>query len=145
MEGIWGVGQGTNGVWANNGMGNIHALWPVWMDSWGLSDSQGYLDLFMQYDIWRIDTSLIDNPWYVDPNMADQFEGWDRRMEYLYTDKGVHPRALTLFGFYIDEEKYLCGDSRRAPFCLVKQNRINDFIRYKWRRPIKGPIRKRRI
>ena len=80
-EGIWGKEQGTAGVWANNGMRNIHTLWPVWIDSWDLSDAEGYLDLFTQYDIWRIDTSSIGNQWYVDPNMSDQFQDSHRRLE----------------------------------------------------------------
>ena len=54
------------------------------------------------YDYWRIDTQIIDNDWYVDNAARSDFApflGYDPKAMYVYSNKDVSLRALTLFRF----------------------------------------------
>jgi len=58
------------------------------------------------YDYWRIDTQISDNEWYIDYAARYDFApflGYDPKTMYVYTNKDVSLRALTLFRFQNEE------------------------------------------
>jgi hypothetical protein len=59
--------------------------------------------MLYRYDVWQIDTKLIDNIWYLDPNLKDENDGSGDATDYLYCENTVHPRALKLFTFTIND------------------------------------------
>lgn len=131
-EGICGIEWGLGGVWANNQMKNINQLWPICFDSWGL-DQNEYFQFIHKFDVWRIDTSLINNTWYIDPNLIyEPFSRSGEAEDYLYCEHTVHPRALKLFTFSVNESTYYLNKGINNEFKLISVNDINDIIRYKW-------------
>ena len=131
-EGICGIEKGLGGVWANNQMKNVNHLWPICYDSWGL-DNNEYLKFIYEFDVWRIDTSMVNNVWYLDPNLINDPEsrggGAD---DYLYCENAVHPRALKLFTLSVNDYRYLFEDGNLDEFKLEPVDVINNFIRHKW-------------
>jgi len=131
-EGICGTDWGLGGVWVNNQIKKINQLWPICFDSWGLNLNQ-YLKFIQEFDVWRIDTSLINNTWYVDPNLIDEpFSRSGEAEDYLYCEHTVHPRALKLFTISIDEKRCLLNQGFNNEFKLIPVNKINELIKYKW-------------
>ena len=58
------------------------------------------------YDYWRIDTHQINNEWFIDYAARGDFKillGYDPKTMYVYTNKDVSLRALTLFRFQNEE------------------------------------------
>jgi hypothetical protein len=58
------------------------------------------------YDYWRIDTQISDNEWYIDYAARYDFApflGYDPKTMYVYTNKDISLRALTLFRFQNEE------------------------------------------
>lgn len=54
------------------------------------------------YDYWRIDTSKLNNNWFIDFAARYDFDfvlGYDPRSMYVYTDENIQADALTLFRF----------------------------------------------
>ena len=132
LEGICGKDRGLSGVWANNQMKRVNQLWPICYDSWGLNDRE-YLEFIKCFDVWQIDTSVISNTWYLDPNLIDGAERSGDVSDYLYCENTVHPRALKLFTFSINDCKYLYEDKVNIEFNLNPVDNINDFINTKWK------------
>ena len=132
-EGICGIEKGLGGVWANNQMKRVNQLWPVCFDSWDCRSDMDYLEMLYQFDIWQIDTSCIDNIWYLDPNIIDDVVGSGDASDYLYCENTVHPGALKLFTLSINDYKFLYEDKRNIEFVLEPVEKINEFISYKWR------------
>ena len=133
-EGIGGKDKGLGGVWVNNQMRRIHDLWPVWIDRiWDCYSDIDYLQLLYSYDVWRIDTRLVDNPWYLDPNLMEEREGSEFARDYLYCEKSIHPLALKLFTFKLDDYTFLYRDKWKAKFELEPVENINLFINHKWK------------
>jgi hypothetical protein len=58
------------------------------------------------YDYWRIDTHQINNEWFIDYAARGDFKillGYDPKTMYVYTNKDVSLRSLTLFRFQNEE------------------------------------------
>ena len=111
-EGICGIEKGLGGVWANNQMKKVNQLWPVCFDSWDCHSDQEYLEMIYQFDVWQIDTYAISNIWYLDPNIIDHVNlvGSGDASDYLYCENTIHPRALKLFTFLVNDYKFLYED-----------------------------------
>jgi hypothetical protein len=65
------------------------------------------------YDYWRIDTYLIENDWFIDYAMKDEYsilDNGDPGNMYVYTTKDVSIRALTLFRFQNQESLSFKGE-----------------------------------
>ena len=135
-EGICGIEKGLGGVWANNQMKKVNQLWPVCFDSWDCHSDQEYLEMIYQFDVWQIDTYAISNIWYLDPNIIDHVNlvGSGDASDYLYCENTIHPRALKLFTFLVNDYKFLYEDKRNIEFELNPVEKINEFISYKWNR-----------
>ncbi|MFN6260053.1 MAG: hypothetical protein ACK4ZG_03625 [Bacteroidota bacterium] len=100
LYGLSGIDKGRGGVWANSDLNSLTWAYPFVFD--GLERSQSELfKLIEEYDVWRIDTRVINNKWYIDPNMQD-VDGWCDCRQYLYTEISVPPTALKLFSIKID-------------------------------------------
>ena len=126
-EGLYGPEKGHAGVWVNVYQGNPYRWFPITLDLWDCKDLKESRNLIGCYDVWRIDTTMIDNKWYIDPNMFD-FEVFDLS-KVLFTPAGVPGRALKLFHMHFNYEiMYKHQDFRIGelkPFKL-----INDYIKY---------------
>jgi len=135
-EGICGIEKSLGGVWANNQMKRINKLWPVCFDSWDCGSDRAYLEMLYRFDVWQIDTSAIDNTWYLDPNLIDDegLLGSGDASDYLYCENTVHPSALKLFTFSINDYKFLYEDKRNIEFNLEPVYKINEFISVKWKK-----------
>jgi hypothetical protein len=131
-EGICGKEKGLGGVWANNQMKRVNYLWPICFDSWDCRSHEDYLKMLYRYDVWQIDTNLIDNIWYLDPNLIDGSEGSGDATDYLYCENTIHPRALKLFTFTINDYKFLYEDKFNVEFNLDPVEKINNFIKAKY-------------
>jgi hypothetical protein len=137
FEGIRGIDRGTRGVWANNQCTNAHYLWPMPIDGIGLND-QEYMTLLEGFDLWRIDTRLAGNRWYLDPVLREEinyYSGYDIS-NYLYTEYTVAPVALQLFTIKVINGTY--SKCRDIDFRLEPVQEVNTLIRKKWH-----PVRKR--
>lgn len=133
FEGICGIDKGLGGVWANNQINRIAHLWPICYDSWGLNKIE-YLDLIKCMDVWRIDTTMINNTWYLDPNLINGTERSGSADDYLYCENTVHPCALKLFNFSVNEYRFLYEDKYNIEFSLKPVYRINEILYDKWKR-----------
>lgn len=126
-EGLYGPEKGYAGVWANVYQGNPYRWFPITLDSWEYYDEKESRNLIGCYDVWRIDTTMIDNKWYIDPNMSE-IEVFDLS-KVLFTPAGVPGKALKLFHMHFNYEiMYMHHDFRIGelkPFKL-----INDYIKY---------------
>jgi hypothetical protein len=63
-------------------------------------------NILTAYDYWRIDTHKINNEWFIDYAAREDFKellGYDPKKMYVYTNKDVSLRALTLFRFQNEE------------------------------------------
>lgn len=133
FTGLWGKEKGTGGVWANNQIDKSNHLWPICYDSWGLSEKE-CMDLYYQYDVWRIDTHAIPNKWYLDPNLIySPAERPGSASDYLYTEFTVPPVALKLFTITLREYGYLLNEFK-CKISLVPVDNINDIIYHKWKK-----------
>jgi hypothetical protein len=66
-----------------------------------------------EFDYWRIDTHQIDNEWFIDYAARGDFRselGYDPKKMYVYTNKDVSLRALTLFRFQNEESWEFTGE-----------------------------------
>jgi hypothetical protein len=88
--------------------------------------------MLYRYDVWQIDTKRIDNIWYLDPNLIDGSEGSGDATDYLYCENTIHPRALKLFTFTINDYKFLFEDQFNVEFNLDPVEKINNFIKAKY-------------
>ena len=83
-------------------------------------------NLLRAYDYWRIDTQLIDNNWFIDyaarGDFAD-FLGYDPKTMYVYTDKDVSLRAITLFRFQNEESWGFKGEKGAFHFRAIDEFR----------------------
>jgi hypothetical protein len=133
-EGICGIEKGLGGVWANNQMRKVADLWPICFDIIDCWTKEESLKLFYEFDIWRIDTTVINNVWYLDPNLIDDpYSRNGEARDYLYCENTVHPRALKLFTLSVNDYRYLYEDGNIDEFKLNPVDKINDFIDFKWR------------
>jgi len=131
-EGICGIEKGLGGVWANNQMNRIEKLWPFCFDSWGMDKSQ-YLKFIYEMDIWRIDTTKVNNIWYLDPNLIDDpHSRGGEANEYLYTENTIHPNALKLFTLSVNDYRFLYENENLDEFRLNPVHEINKFLEHKW-------------
>ena len=130
-EGLYGPDKGHAGVWANKYQGNPYRWFPITLDLWECNGEKDDRSLIGCYDVWRVDTTMIDNKWYIDPNMSD-VEVVDIR-NCLFTPAAVSSKALKLFHMEFNYEiMYMHNDFRIGelkPFKL-----INDYIKYVNRR-----------
>ena len=128
LNGLYGKGQGTQGVWANNQMENIFNLYPINIDGYGMSDNE-ILEWVLSFDVWRIDTHAFEAQWYVDPNhmLTDYY----RKENWVFTESSVPPHALKLFHFKINEFEFLFKKANEAEFWLVPNKETNRIIEYK--------------
>jgi len=141
LEGIWGKDNGSAGVWANNQMKDIDRLWPMPIDSWdfcfGNLGEWWHLKMYYCYDVWRIDTTLFDAEWYVDPVMTKSEAAAYGLFpdDYVYTENSVPPHALKVFTFDMRDYSYYCinGKGSSKSFYLNPVSEINEFIDYKRR------------
>lgn len=131
-EGICGKEKGLGGVWANNQMKRVKHLWPICFDSWDCRSHEDFLKMLYRYDVWQIDTKQIDNIWYLDPNLMDGSEGSGDATDYLYCENTIHPSALKLFTFTINDYKFLYEDKFNVEFNLDPVEKINNFIKAKY-------------
>ncbi len=131
-EGICGKEKGLGGVWANNQIKRVNHLWPICFDSWDCDSHESYLKMLYKYDVWQIDTKLIDNIWYLDPNLIEGNDGSGDATDYLYCENTIHPRALKLYTFTINDYKFLYEDKFNVEFSLDPVENINNFIKTKW-------------
>jgi hypothetical protein len=63
-------------------------------------------DPLREFDYWRIDTHQINNEWFIDYAARGDFKGvlgYDPKSMYVYTNKDVSLRSLTLFRFQNEE------------------------------------------
>lgn len=103
----------SNGIYAHNEPYPSKFWYPFCFDAFynapactivGQDDPQYLIENFFEYDYWRIDTSKIDNKWYVDKRAHDEFEIRNKPEHYfaarfIVTYDNVPKRALTLFRF----------------------------------------------
>jgi len=119
LYGLYGVDKGRGGVWANSDLNSLTLAYPFVFD--GLERPQSELfKLIEEYDVWRIDTRMINNKWYIDPNMQD-VDGWCDGRKYLYTEISVPPTALKLFSIKIDYFQTYLYKNEPVKFRLVSE------------------------
>jgi hypothetical protein len=93
------------GVYAHNLMSNPTYDWYPFVYPFAHDEELGKMygdNPIRAYDYWRIDTQIIDNDWFIDYAARDDFApflGYDPNSMYVYTNKDVSLRALTLFRF----------------------------------------------
>ncbi len=78
------------------------------------------------YDYWRIDTQMIDNNCYTDYAAQHDFAsvlGYNPKDNYVFTDKDVSLRALTLFRFQNDEFWDFSGENGAYHFRSIGEFR----------------------
>lgn len=132
FDGICGKDRGLGGVWANNQINNINTLWPICFDSWGLVNNE-YLKFIYEFDVWRIDTSLISNTWYLDPNLINDANVYGvHAADYLYCENTIHPSALKLFTFVVRDICFFSYEKPKINFKLNPVDDINRIIKNKW-------------
>jgi hypothetical protein len=104
----------------------------------GLS-SEEYSELLENFDVWRIDTRLAGNRWYLDPVLREEINHYTTSdiSNYLYTEYTVQPCALQLFKIEVIKGSY--ANSQDIDFRLKPVQEINSIIRKKWH-----PARKRK-
>jgi len=131
-EGICGKEKGLGGVWANNQIQSVNRLWPICFDSYGL-DNYEYLRFIYEFDVWRIDTSLISNTWYLDPNLINDASAHGvYAADYLYCENTIHPSALKLFTFDVRDFCFFNFELPKINFKLAPVDDINRIIKNKW-------------
>jgi hypothetical protein len=132
FEGIYGKDKGLGGVWANNQITNANILCPLCFINVHMNKYE-YLKRIYNLDVWRIDTTLIDNTWHIDPNMINDSKFYGANAEdYLYCEESVHPRALKLFTINVRNLHYLQYLEANIDFRLTPVNQINRIIHDKW-------------
>ena len=135
-------------VFAHNNLRRLGDSYPYFIDSLDMMMSNDLedKDFFLAYDYWRIDTSLLDFDWFIDPYMVEDISIYCSRFaslqNYVCTPNDIPPHALTLFNF--DNSRYLSRPTRvkyyegsasalpcRSDFdTLVYDNSINGFIKH---------------
>lgn len=136
-------------VFAHANVTDFEFLYPCFLDAWDINHREKNIRAarFNAYSFWRIDTQLIDNEWYRDPNMAMDAKAYGTYAHYyLCSNKSVPSDALKLFKFdlqrYIDRKPFISGyagvSSIRAcksDFdCLVPDRFVNEYIDWKRRK-----------
>ena len=137
QEGLWGIEVGSRGVWANTQCQKVNKMWPLPIDGYECSGDWGDF-VESSYDVWRIDTTLIKNEWYIDPAM-DDIECNAYKIvasDYMYTENSIPPIALRLFKFvsFFDE-------NNNYDFHLSPVIEVNKYI--KNRSMVSGRVRER--
>ena len=132
FDGICGKDRGLGGVWANNQINKVTRLWPICFDNYGL-DNYEYLRFIYEFDVWSIDTSLINNTWYLDPNLIDDANVHGvYAADYLYCENTIHPSALKLFTFDVRDFCFFNFELPKINFKLNPVDDINRIIKNKW-------------
>lgn len=84
-----------NCIFANNLGKKIKLFYPFCIERYDGSFREGNL---IKYDYWRIDTTLIDVEWYIDPNMRNgPKEFMENEQDYIVTDCRIPKYAIDLF------------------------------------------------
>lgn len=117
LYGLLGKDKGTNGVWANRQIDFLTDTFPILLDGFEFGRYE-YAEGLESYDVWRIDTRLIRNKWYLDPNIQGISWFCDCR-DYAYTENSIHPFALKLFNIKVDEVHLYLYPNERVRFQLV--------------------------
>lgn len=118
-------------VFAHSNILNFNYLYPCFMDIWspkyGVED-YGYK--FAEYSFWRIDTSLLDFKWYVDPIMQSDFDVYfDWTLEHNPSNYVCTPNSIpnyALKNFKVDPLKY----NMREPKFKYKNGVANIIAQY---------------
>jgi hypothetical protein len=118
LYGLYGKDKGTRGIWANRNIDRLNNIYPIILDGyeWG---KEGYADGLESYDIWRIDTKLSENRWYIDPNMLDM-NGFCDTNNFVYTENSILPNALKLFNVSIDRVHLYLNPNESVKFKLFQ-------------------------
>jgi len=100
-------------VFAHNNVQDFNALFPYIFTSklsWMGCEEHDKFNALLRFSFWRIDTSLVDGEWYVDPNMErdlHRVRGLKvTSSNFVCTLVNVPPAALKLF--QIDFERFFC-------------------------------------
>ena len=98
-----------NGVYAHNLLSKPTYDWYPFVLIGDYDDELGTIygnEPLRLYDYWRIDTHQINNEWFIDYAARGDFKGalgYDPKSIYVYTNKDVSLRSLTLFRFQNEE------------------------------------------
>ncbi len=117
LYGLYGKDKGRGGVWANRDLYRIGRSYPFVIDGFGWDQDQ-FIEEVEGYDVWRIDTSKLNNKWYLDPNMQDLPELFDGE-DYLYTENSIPAFALRLFTIKIDPVHFYLYRKEKVKFDLI--------------------------
>jgi hypothetical protein len=142
------IGKKENLVFAHNNLRLLEDSYPYFIDCY---DFMMYRDIkpkefFSVYEYWRIDTSLLDFDWFIDPYMVEDISVYCSRFasveNFICTPNNIPPHALKLFNFvysrYLDRptrvqyfEGAVCASPCRNDFdTLVYNHQINGFINH---------------
>lgn len=117
------------GVYAHNMLGEPTNDWYPFVHTcesdYELGEMYGK-NVVRAYDYWRIDTQMIDNKWYIDYAAQQDFAtvlGYNPKNNYVYTDKDVSLRAITLFRFQNDEFWDFSGENGAYHFRSIGEFR----------------------
>ncbi len=99
-------------VFAHNRIKKLTSMYPLWLDYteryysiYNDKDEEDFrmLRWLKRYDFWRIDTSVFDGPWFIDPVMREDLKSikdpYLVPSNYVCTPCDVPPESLTLFQF----------------------------------------------
>jgi len=129
-------------VFAHNKLVNLSSFYPFCIDGafeWGSpSHDLTPSGWFQCCGFWRIDTSVLDCNWFIDPNMKDNTSvrfGWKKADNYICTPEDIPPYALKYFEF--DMEAYISdlprilqeGDYLLQVKHLKPVEKVNDWIK----------------
>jgi hypothetical protein len=117
LYGLLGKDKGTCGVWANRQIDSLTSTYPILLDGFEFGQYD-YVKGLESYDVWRIDTKMIRNKWYLDPNMQDMSSFCDTKA-YAYTENSISPFALKLFNIKVDEVHFYLYPRERVRFQLI--------------------------
>jgi hypothetical protein len=125
-EGLWGIESGKTGVWANVQYLDVVKMWLIVIDGFECDGDWGHF-IESNYDVWRIDTKMLKNKWYLDPVMdKDECNAYSiHQNDYLFTENTIQPNALRLYSF-ICNVKYIS----KQTFFLSPVEEINKYILY---------------
>jgi len=118
-----------NGVFAHNLLSKPTYHWYPFVLIGDYDDELGTIygnEPLRLYDYWRIDTHQIDNDWFIDYAARGDFGkslGYDPKTMYVYTNKDVSLRALTLFRFQNEECYQFKGENGTYHFRNVDEFR----------------------
>jgi hypothetical protein len=122
-----------NGVYAHNLLSKPTEDWYPFVypyeSDYDLGNMYGN-DVVRAYDYWRIDTHQINNEWFIDYAARGDFAkilGYDPKTMYVYTNKDISLRAITLFRFQNDEHWDFSGEKGTFHYRAIDEFRPYKF------------------